>query len=145
MNSLPRYSDALALLISASVLAGCIGNMRGVVRDHGGNVNVSNSGDMYTISLPDGEIFTGKRIQQQTPKLIGSNANLLESPKIRSPFGDVTYYYYSFGYYQRALTHGGILLGDRGHAMWCNIYVTGFGGGKGLCDISDGRTIDLHW
>lgn len=135
------YLKVVAVFISIIVLPGCFGTMSGMMRNQGGKVAVSQSGGMYSIVLPDGEIFKGKQVQVQSSYLSGA---LLETPTVRSPFGDVSYYYH-FGPYQRALTYGGILSGDRGHKMWCYIYATGFGGGKGLCDISDGRTVDLQW
>ena len=141
MKASQQYLKVLAVLISVIALPGCFGNMGGIIRNQGGKVAVSQTGGMYSIALPDGETFKGKQVQVQTSHLSGV---LIEPPTVRSPFADVTYYYH-FGPYQRALTHGGILSGDRGHKMWCNIYATGFGGGKGLCDISDGRTVDLQW
>lgn len=141
MISYQSYKKAFAAILFVVVLTGCVGEMSGIMRGQGGKVIVSSNGDDYTLSLPDGETFKGKRVVAHSSHF---NGILIETPEVRSPFGDVAYYYH-FGPYRRALVYGGILSGDRGHTMWCTIFSNGFGGGKGLCDISDGRTVDLEW
>jgi hypothetical protein len=125
--------QTFVLLMSAVLISGCTLAASGLVRGQGDRVTAlfqpGLDGSDAQITLPDGETFRGKMVPT------GSSAGFLQQVAPTSPFGDIRYL--------SDLTSGGMLLGDRGHRMWCSFQSVGFGG-EGICDTSDGRIIDIR-
>jgi len=129
------------LLTLFLVLAACSGDMRGAVQSPAGQplgaaaFHYENSGFGYgkvTATLPDGERFEGSYSQSKGTAF--STAHATVSGQWIGGAGTTTY---SSNQYEA------VLLGDRGHSMRCRFQ--GNGSGVGVCQVSDGRTVDVQW
>ena len=134
-------------------LGGCAGTMNGMVRSTGHPVSIAYTQSMdhddLTVTMPDGETFTGKAVMvgKSTSVGYGLSSATATSSKGRYTTGSGT----GFGVVN---TYTGnmqaVLFGNRGHTMRCNLqYADSSGytgdGGIGLCETSDGRVIDVQW
>ena len=121
----------LSLCAVVVLLAGCTGQMQGLVHSPAGEpmgaavLTYTTYGlgtGSFTVAMPDGEQFTG-------------NATEVTA---RSP-GSSWY-----GYGNQTVDTGtavGSALGNRGHSMQCQFQ--GEDRGTGRCVVSDGRVVDL--
>lgn len=141
----------LLIIAVCLTLVGCAGTMNGMVRSSGHPVSIaytqSADHDDLTITMPDGETFTGKAVMIGKSTSVGygvGNATATSSGRRYASgtgFGVVNTY---TGNMQA------VLFGNRGHTMRCNLQYadsSGFtaAGGIGLCETSDGRVIDVQW
>jgi hypothetical protein len=142
MKSLKIFVFA-ALLMAAT--AGCTGKLNGVIKRDAQRVDI-----LYTDSrlanaelvaiMPDGERFSGKS------ERLGKNEAMAEA------FGtddaeDSTHFKEVLAFSGNAQA---TLSGNRGNVIKCRFRITdilmGFSsGGVGLCQISDGRTIEVFF
>ena len=131
-----KISSTLVLLILVG-LSGCSGTMSGMDRQSGERINIDfeDTGFGYgklTATASDGEIFTGKFIENSSSASISNANNETSTATMNS--GVVT----------------AVLFGSNNHSMNC-VFKTmdpGIGlpsGGVGQCRISDGRTIDIQF
>ena len=132
------YAIAAVTLIG---VAACSGSLRGVMRKDASRVsfNYSNSqignADLQVI-LPGGERFEGpaeRGINQTRPKA-GTSASMDRFEAVEEFQGNAE----------------AVLSGDRGNIMQCRFLLTdvilGFkSGGFGICQLSDGRVIDVFF
>ena len=145
---------ALVLLAVLGLTSGCSHTPKAIMRHDANKVAatvVVYTGSIdVTITTADGEAFSGK-----TTSISGEAIGYLEDPKATSPLGGVAYYSNLTPSTTASAIAGnqvvsfsevsaGVLTGDHGHTMWCNFKLIPFGG-TGICDISDGRIIDLDW
>lgn len=121
------------------VLAGCSGNMQGVIRGDGTPVQFQYEQgmdrDFYTAQV-DGENFSGQAIDAGASTGVGS---------FYTGYGMATIVTTTYSGNMVA-----VLMGDRGSSMRCNMtYADSSGltnmGGVGICQMSDGRVIDVSW
>lgn len=120
------------LPVIAIVLAGCAGQMQGIVRDDGTPVQFFYEqeafSDLYTVEI-DGERFSGRAV-------------MVDAQSTFSVF---------FGSgYSTTGNFQAIMLGSRGSTLRCLMrYADSSGfttaGGVGECVHSDGRVIDVVW
>ena len=121
----------------AITLMACSGTMRGIDRYSGKRVSFEYQEEKFGkadlhVQMPDGELFMGKLIETQ-----------LETTSKE---------YIGKGYPAVDEFHGNteaFLFGDRGNKMRCKFRLSdtlvGFkSGGFGVCQISDGRVIDIY-
>jgi hypothetical protein len=128
------------LLIVLTALAftsmACSGTMKGIDRYSGKRVFFSYTDDRFgsaeiQVTMPDGERFSGRIVEE--PKTANATPPSDRSyPTVEEFAGNTEAF----------------LQGDRGNNMKCKFRlsdtVLGFkGGGFGLCEISDGRVIDI--
>lgn len=143
----------LAALAISTLLVGCSGAMNGMVRNDGTRVSIAYEQgmdhDKLSVTMPDGETFTGKVV------MVGASSGIV------SGFGSASAYSSTGNYaYGTGSTFGvvntytgnmqGVLFGDKGHTMRCKFQyadTSGFttSGGVGLCETSDNRVIDVQW
>jgi hypothetical protein len=135
------------------VLAGCAGTMNGMVRNTGERVTINYQQGMehddLQVVMPDGETFNGKVV------MVGHSSGLgwgFGSALATSSTGASAYGAGSTLSILETYTGSmqGVLFGDRKHTMSCKFqYADSSGvttsGGVGLCEISDGRVIDVQW
>lgn len=129
------------IAVILAVMAACSGSLRGVMRKDASRVsfNYSNSqignADLQVV-LPDGERFEGraeKGINHTRPKA-GTTSSMDRFEAVETFQGNAE----------------AVLSGDRGNIMQCRFLLTdtilGFkGGGFGICQLSDGRVIDVFF
>ena len=142
-----------AVLTIVLFLSGCAGTMDGMVRNNGDRVTISYQQGMehddLQVVMPDGETFKGKAVMVDRSSGVGwgfGGASATSSTGASaygtgSAFSVVETYTGSMQ---------GVLFGDRKHTMRCKFQYadsSGFttSGGVGLCEISDGRVIDVQW
>jgi hypothetical protein len=128
------------LLIALTALAfasmACSGTMKGIDRYSGKRVFFLYADDRFgsaeiQVTMPDGERFSGRIVEE--PKTANATPPSDKSfPAVEEFVGNTEAF----------------LQGDRGNNMKCKFRlsdtVLGFkGGGFGLCEISDGRVIDI--
>ena len=132
------YASIVAILL---LMTACSGSLRGVRRNDAARVafNYSNSqignGDLQ-VMLPEGENFEGrtKRGINLTRPKAGAAASMDRFEAVETFKGNAE----------------AVLSGDRGNIMQCRFLLTdvilGFkSGGFGLCQLSDGRVIDVFF
>ena len=142
MNNLKIFVFA-ALLMAAA--AGCTGKLNGVIKRDAQRVDI-----LYTDSrlanaelvvvMPDGERFSGKS-EKLGKKEAMAEASGTDDTDEGTRFKEVLAF---SGNAQATLS------GNRGNVIKCRFRITdtimGFSsGGVGLCQISDGRTIDVFF
>ena len=143
----------LGILGISMLLMGCSGTMNGMLRNDGTRVAISYEQgidhDKLSVTMPDGEVFTGKVV------MVGASSGIV------SGFGSASAYSSTGNHaYGNGSTFGiintytgnmqGVLFGNKGHTMRCKFQYadkSGFttSGGVGLCEISDNRVIDIQW
>ena len=129
----------LLFIFTALVIAsiGCSGTMRGIDRYSGKRVPFEYTEEKFgsaelQVQMPDGELFMGKLIEDQMPA--ASNApSAKKYPAVDEFKGNTEAF----------------LFGDRGNKMRCKFRLSdtlvGFkSGGFGVCQVSDGRVIDIY-
>lgn len=128
-----------ALLGVLVALVGCGGSMTGVVRGSGTPVTIQYEQgmdrDFYTATL-EGEHFKGQAVDAGARSGFGT---AYVGGQAHTVFGST-----SSGNFVA------VLLGDKGRTMRCQMHYadsSGFTsmGGVGLCEVSDGRLIDVTW
>ncbi len=132
----PTNLSTQSLLISCLFLSACAGTMNGMIRESGKPVTISYTQamlhDNLQVTMPDGEIFTGKAVisdQSTSTIMVGT----------------------TFGTGQRSTgSVQAILFGSKHHTMNCKLqYADSSGdpsdGGVGICETSNGKTIDVQW
>lgn len=143
----------IAILATILFLSGCAGTMSGMVRGTGDRITINYQQGMQhddlQIVMPDGEIFEGKVV------MVGSSIGIglgLGNTSAISSTGAIAYGTGSTFSVFESYTGNvqGVLFGDRKNTMRCKLQYadsTGFTtvGGVGLCEISDGRIIDVQW
>ena len=123
-----------AILVFISMA--CSGTMKGIDRYSGKRVFFSYTEEKFgsveiQVTMPDGECFMGK-IDEASTVTDAIEPSGDSYPAVAEFIGNT----------------GAFLQGDRGHNMKCKFRlsdkVLGFkSGGFGLCEISDGRVIDI--
>jgi hypothetical protein len=135
-----KWSYAIVAVILVCIAA-CSGSLRGVIRNDANRVSFDYSSSQIgngnlQVMLPEGERFEGRT---------GRGINLT-----RAKAGATT----SMDRFEAVETFQGnaeaILSGDRGNIMQCRFLLTdvilGFkSGGFGICQLSDGRVIDVFF
>ena len=133
------------LLVFAAVLYGalaaCSGTMEGVVREDAKRVKFTYSGARIgtaevQVKMPGGERFKGstQRGQDATAPASEDSAATSKFEVVEDFQGNAD----------------AVLTGNRGNIMKCRFHITdiliGFpSGGFGLCQVADGRTIDIFF
>ena len=124
------------MFTSCLFLCACAGTMNGMIRESGKPVTISYTQamlhDNLQVTMPDGEIFTGKAVisdQSTSTIMVGTTFGIGHS---------------SSGSVQA------ILFGSKHHTMNCKLqYADSSGdpsdGGVGICETSNGKTIDVQW
>ena len=133
----------MMLAILLTVQLGCAGSMKGVVRRDAKRIELTytdsrpGKGSLQTV-LPGGERFEGKIVRigsadvQSDTGVSGSESTVFESVQ-------------TFGGNAKAT-----LSGSKGNIMKCRFKLTDSiiglsGGGFGICQVSDGRVIDIFF
>jgi len=131
---------ALLSLIFVAMIA-CSGTMRGVVQNDGNRVQFNYSDSKIgsanlQVVMPEGERFEGRveRGTGRTQPNFGATASSDRFQAVERFDGNAD----------------AVLSGDRGNIMQCRFFLTdvilGFrSGGFGLCQLSDGRVIDVFY
>jgi hypothetical protein len=137
--------NLIVLLLAAALLfvtIGCSGKMDGIIRRDAKRIDIMYSDSRVAAAeliavLPDGQRFSGK------PERLDLSKEMMktDSDDIQIHFEDMR----TFDGNAKAT-----LTGDRGDIIKCRFrladYIIGFSsGGVGLCQISDGRIIDVFF
>ena len=138
MNWKPLYAFTAALVV---VLTACSGTIQGVVRQDARRVPFHFSDSRIgtadlQVTMPEGERFEG-RTTRGTAETAPSSGASISSDRFEAVE--------SFDGNAEA-----VLTGDRGNIMKCRFHITdiifGFtSGGFGICQVSDGREIDIYF
>jgi len=127
-------------------LCACTGTMNGMVRGSGEKISISYEQamdyDNLQVTMMDGETFTGKAV------MAGHSTNLGTGFAVASAVPANAALFGIFENYTGSMQ--AVLFGDKGHTMRCQFQYadsSGFAasGGVGLCEISDGRIVDVQW
>ena len=142
MNNLKRF--AVAAFVSIMVMA-CSGQMSGVVRRDAKRIDIMftdsrlASAELVTV-MPNGERFSGKsESYDKNKEMMSAESTVTDDVAIH--FEDLQ----TFPANAKAT-----LYSDRGNMIECRFKLTdviiGFSsGGVGLCQVSDGRVIDVFF
>ena len=127
--------------VTLMVMAACSGSLRGVMRIDASRMAFNYSDSQLgnanlQVVLPGGERFegrTGRGINLTRPR-VGATASMDRFEAVEEFKGNAE----------------ALLSGDRGNIMQCRFLLTdvilGFkGGGFGICQLSDGRVIDVFF
>ena len=129
------------IAVFLGVITACAGSMRGVVQNDGSRVSFNYSDSKMSsaslqVVMPEGERFEGRveRGTDRTQPNSGATASMDRFQAVESFQGNAD----------------AILSGDRGNMMQCRFFLTdvilGFrSGGFGICQLSDGRVIDVYY
>lgn len=143
-----KIAFLLASLLSVTLLTACSGTMQGMVQQGGESVSLQfedtgfGYGKLKTI-LSDGETFEGKFVEESSSG-IGTGFGAAWS-------GNTTVYGTTFGTVE---SYSGnieaVLLGTNKHTMKCRFRAADSmmglpSGGVGMCQVSDGRVIDIQF
>ena len=130
------------MIMLLAVLPGCSGTMKGVVRRDARRIQISftdarvGEGHLQTV-LPSGERFEGRLTKPGSPEsMAGANAGAA-----------------SFNFEAVDEVKGNaeaVLSGDRGNFMKCRFRLSDniiglSAGGSGICQVTDGRVIDVFF
>jgi hypothetical protein len=129
------------IAVFLAVMTGCSGTMQGVVRKDARRVlfNYSDSristADVNVV-LPEGERFEG-RVKRGTDGTRSNSSSTISTDRFEAVEGF-------------AGNADAVLSGNRGNIMKCRFHLTdtiiGFSsGGFGICQLSDGRVIDIFF
>ena len=123
------------------VITACSGSLRGVVRDHNDRAAITYSESKVgsanlQVVMPEGERFEG-RVElgtERTQYNSGTTASMDRFEAVETFDGNSE----------------AVLSGDRGNMMQCRFVLTdvilGFrSGGFGICQLSDGRIVDVFF
>jgi hypothetical protein len=131
----------VAMAIIFAVLAACSGTMQGVVRKDARRVvfdysdSKMGTADVQVV-MPGGERFEG-RVERGTDRTRPNSSSTISTDR-----------------FEAVETFGGnadaVLSGNRGNIMKCRFHLTdviiGFSGhGIGICQLADGRVIDIFF
>lgn len=132
------YAPIAVILV---VMTSCSGSLRGVMRNNAGRVSFNYTDSQLgnaelQVMLPEGERFEGRAetgINLTRPKA-GAAASMDRFEAVETFHGNAD----------------AVLSGDRGNIMQCRFLLTdiilGFkSGGFGICQLSDGRVIDVFF
>ena len=136
-----RKSAYACIAVFLALMTACSGTMKGVVRKDARRVAFDYSGSSagtadLQVTMPDGERFEGR--------VEGGTDNTQRESDVTS----------SIDRFEAVETFDGnadaVLAGNRGDIMKCRFHLTdviiGFsGGGFGICQLSDGRVIDIFF
>ncbi len=137
-----RHVELLTTVLLLAVLSGCSGTMKGVIRRDAIRIQITYTdatvgvGQLQTV-LPDGERFEGKLAKPGDPEsLAGANAG---AASLNFPAVD-----------ELNANAEAVLAGDRGNFMKCRFRLTDViiglsAGGAGICQLTDGRIIDVFF
>lgn len=128
------------IIASSFLLSACAGagTMNGMIRGSGKPILIaytqSIQHDNLQVTMPDGESFTGKAVMANH----STNASI-----------NVSNNNFNIGKNYTG-TMKAILFGNKGNTMRCDLqYANSSGytpdGGVGLCETSNGKTIDVQW
>lgn len=142
-----KKTTFIAGFLAATLLAGCGGTMQGQVRGTGEPVQFNYEQGMSSDTLTavvGGETFRGKAVMRGATSSFGTGFGTVASGG-STAFGTGNF----FG----TTTTGDFvatLLGSRGSSLSCDLQYadpSGFttAGGVGVCQHSDGLTIDVIW
>jgi len=148
MNLSRKFSVALFSILVAVLLSACAGTMRGMVQQSGDSVSLhfEDTGFGYgqlKTTLPDGETFQGKFVEESSTSF-GTGFGTAWS-------GNTTGYGTTFGTVESFSGNiEAVLFGDRKHTMKCCFRAADSmmglpSGGIGMCQVSDGRVIDVQF
>jgi hypothetical protein len=124
-----------------AVMTACSGSMKGVVRKDARRVTINYSDSRIgtaevQVVMPEGERFAGrtKRGTDGTSSNYGATSSSDSFEAVETFDGNAD----------------AVLTGNRGNIMKCRFHLTdviiGFGsGGYGICQVSDGRVIDIFF
>ena len=142
MKNLKIFGVAASLLVLAM---GCSGQMEGVIRRDAKRIQITYSDSKLSVAeltavLPDGEQFHGRSERFDREKDMmerNSTANNDASGRFDA----------LLGFQGNSMA---TLVGNRGNVIKCRFEITdvimGFSsGGTGMCQISDGRVIDVFF
>jgi len=140
-----RTATTAVMTIILTALIGCSGSIQGVIRQDAKRLEFAyreskiGEGGLQTV-LPDGERFEGEFVEV---------SSYIEQTGLSSTdtSGEIARYDAVDEY---SGNRDAVLHGDRGHMMKCRFKLTDVflgiaGGGYGICQISDGRVIDLFF
>lgn len=140
-----NFKVAVILSWLFSLTIGCSGQMDGVIRRDAKRIEITYTASRLTAAeltavLPDGEQFRGNAEsldRTQEALETASNAGSLQSGRFEAVR--------NFPGNSKAT-----LSGNRGHVIQCRFKITdviiGFSsGGTGICQVSDGRVIDVFF
>ena len=129
------------IAVFLGVVTACSGTMRGVVQNDGNRVSFNYSDSQIgsanlQVVMPEGERFEGRaeRGTDRTRPNSGATASMDRFEAVDSFDGNAD----------------AVLSGDRGNMMQCRFSITDFilgfkSGGFGVCQLSDGRVIDVFF
>ena len=129
------------MAVLAGILTACSGTMDGVVREGADRVKFKYSGARIAssevqVKMPEGERFVGRTQMgtKATARNAGGTTSSDQFDAVEEFEGNAD----------------AVLTGDRGNIMKCRFQLTdiviGFpSGGFGLCQVADGRTIDIFF
>jgi hypothetical protein len=131
----------VAMVIIFAVLTACSGTMQGVVRKDARRVAFDYSDSKIgtadvQVVMPEGEHFEG-RVERGTDRTRPNSSSTISTDR-----------------FEAVETFGGnadaVLSGNRGNIMKCRFHLTdviiGFSGhGIGICQLADGRVIDIFF
>ena len=136
-----RKSAYACIAVFLALMTACSGTMKGVVRKDARRVAFDYSGSSagtadLQVAMPDGERFEGRveRGTDNTERESGVTRSMDRFEAVQSFDGNAD----------------AVLAGSRGNIMKCRFHLTdviiGFsGGGFGICQLSDGRVIDIFF
>ncbi len=129
------------IAVFLGVMTACAGSMQGVVQNDGSRVSFNYSESKMgsanlQVVMPEGESFEG-RVERGTDRTrfnSGATASMDRFQAVETFQGNAD----------------AVLSGDRGNMMQCRFFLTdvilGFrSGGFGLCQLSDGRVVDVFY
>ena len=129
------------IAVSLVVITACSGSLRGIVRNNASRVALNYSDSQIGSAnlqavMPEGERFEG-RVERGTDRTRPNSSSTISTDR-----------------FEAVETFGGnadaVLSGNRGNIMKCRFHLTdiiiGFSShGIGICQLSDGRVIDIYF
>lgn len=141
MKRVRILSVVFVFLFFVFMLAACSGTMMGMIQQNGETVSLQFKDNGFgsgriTTTLSDGETFQGKFVEASS-----SGFSTGFSTGGGSSFGTVALYSGNID---------AVLFGDKGHTMKCKFRAADSSiglpsGGVGMCQVSDGRVIDVQF